>query len=319
MSSRSFAKKIADHLDIELSEHEEHVFEDGEVYLKSNQNIRGCDVYVVVSLYSDDQENVNQKLFKLAFFIGSLKDASADRITAVIPYMAYARQDRKDKSRSPITTKYVAMILESVGTDRVLMMDVHNAGAEQNAFRIPIDILEAKKLLVDKCVEELSLENFADDELALLVPDTGGRERVENFRDILSDKIQKDIHTYQLDKRRINRKVTASRIGGDIKGKKLLIVDDMIASGGTIKKAKDVIEDAGGHLWGIAATHGLFVGGINENIAGISRVFVTDTIDSFRLNDQNKKNLRIVSTDKMFSKAIRRIHSGQGSISELLS
>ena len=318
MSSKPFAKKIADHLDIELSEHEEHVFEDGEVYLKSNQNVRGCDVYVIVSLFSDEQENVNQKLFKLAFFIASLKDASADRITAVIPYMAYARQDRKDKSRSPITTKYVAMILESVGTDRVLMMDVHNAGAEQNAFRIPIDILEAKTLLVDKCVEELSFE-IDDDRFALLVPDTGGRERVENFRDVLSDRLQKDIHTYQLDKRRIDRKVTASRIGGDVKGKKLLIVDDMIASGGTIKKAKDVIEDAGGLLWGIAATHGLFVGKINENLRDIPRVFVTDTIDSFRLDDSNKRNLRIVNTDKMFSKAIRRIHSGQGSISELLS
>ena len=132
-----------------LSAHEERDFEDGEHKTRPLENVRGCEVFVIQSLYSEPGLSVNDKLCRLLFFIGALKDASARSVTAVLPYLGYARKDRKTKARDPVTTRYMAQLLEAVGTDRVLTLDVHNLAAFQNAFRCPTDHLEAKNLFVE--------------------------------------------------------------------------------------------------------------------------------------------------------------------------
>src|SRR5262245_22513629 len=132
-STRDFAEKVSVHLGIPLSAHEEREFEDGEHKARPLANVRGRDVFVIESLYSDSTQSVNDKLCRFLFFLGALRDASAGRVTAVIPYLCYARKDRKSKPRDPVTTRYVAALFEAVGVDRSINLDVHNLSAYTNA------------------------------------------------------------------------------------------------------------------------------------------------------------------------------------------
>lgn len=140
---QSFGEATARQLDATLSEHEQRDFEDGEHKIRPTVCVRGEDVYVIDSLYGDDNETVNDKLCRMAFFTGAVRDAGAERVTAVVPYLCYSRKTRKTKPRDPITTRYVAQILEAVGVNCVVTMDVHNLAAFHNAFRIPTIHLEA--------------------------------------------------------------------------------------------------------------------------------------------------------------------------------
>ena len=147
-ASRDFGEKVCAHLHLPLSAHEEREFEDGEHKARPLVSVRGKDVFVIQSLYGDAHQSVNDKLCRFLFFLGALRDASAARITAVIPYLCYARKDRKSKPRDPVTTRYVAAVFEAMGIDRAVTLDVHNLTAFQNAWRISVDHLEAKKLFV---------------------------------------------------------------------------------------------------------------------------------------------------------------------------
>ena len=145
-SSRDFGEGVAARLSIPLSPHEEREFEDGEHKTRPLIRVRGKDVFVIQSLFGDSRQSVNDKLCRLLFFLGALRDASAGRVTAVLPYLCYARKDRKSKARDAVTTRYVATFFEAVGVNRVLVLDVHNVAAFQNAWRAPTDHLEAKNL-----------------------------------------------------------------------------------------------------------------------------------------------------------------------------
>ena len=147
-TSRDFGEKVAKHLGIALSAHEERDFEDGEHKVRPLMNVRGQDVFVIQSLYGEPGASVNDKLCRLLFFIGALKDASAERVTAVVPYLCYARKDRQTKSRDPVTTRYIAHLFEAMRCDRVVTLDVHNLAAFQNAFRCPTEHLEGKNIFV---------------------------------------------------------------------------------------------------------------------------------------------------------------------------
>ena len=147
-ASRAFGEAVAARLAVALAPHEERDFEDGEHKARPLVSVRGSDVFVIHSLYGDATQSANDKLVRLLFFIGALKDAAAARVTAVVPYLAYARKDRKSKSGDPVTTRYVAGLFEAVGTDRVVTLDVHNLAAFQNAFRCRTEHLEANSLFV---------------------------------------------------------------------------------------------------------------------------------------------------------------------------
>jgi ribose-phosphate pyrophosphokinase len=315
-ATQKFAEVVAEHLDISLSKHIERYFPDKEPYVRADENVRGCDVYIIQSLYTDEQETVNDKFVKLLYFIGSLKDASAERVTVVIPYFGYQRQDRKTESRASITTKYVAMMLESVGANRILSMDVHSLSVFQNSIRIPTDHLEAKNLLVEEVSKELRNKS---EEIAVLSPDSGGSGRADRFRNKLAVKLGRKVDLVHLDKIREGSVVHGTRISDDVNGWLIIAVDDMISSGSTLGKCVETVEKYGGTLWAACATHGLFVGDVNSNLAKMNKVIVTDTIAcTNRLSDTIKEKLKVLSATRLFAKAIRRIHDEGGSISDLL-
>lgn len=320
--SKNFAEQVCKYLSIPLAHHVEKDFEDSELYARAGENVRGSDVYVIHSLYGDNHMSAGEKLTSLAFFCGSLKDASASRVTVVTPYLAYARQDRKTESRAPIGTKYVAQILESMGVQRLLTMDVHNLAAFQNAFRIPTDNLEAKLLFVNYFAEQKDLPN----NLIVLSPDSGGMHRARRFRESLEKRLSKinQIGIAYLDKERIaaTGALKGDKIIGDVKDKNVIIIDDMIASGSTIKKSAEAIAAHGGQVYAVCATHGLFIGEAPENLKGIPNIVIADTVPPFRMmepdvDDSIQKALRTIPTAELFANAIRRNHDGD-SISQLL-
>ena len=310
-ASKEYAIKVADFLDAPLSPHVERNFDDGEPYIRSEVNVRGYDVFVIQSLYADERESVADKFMKLLFFINSLRDASARRITAVIPYFAYQRQDRKIISREGIYTKYTAQLMESVGVDRVLTMDVHNLAAFQCSFRIPTDHLECRNLFV-----QYFLENLKDPaNLTILSPDSGGIGRVRNLRNKLSHELGVEIETASVDKTHEGNFIKANKVIGNIEGRRVIIYDDMFSSFKSVIEACSAVKEAGGEVEAAVATHGLFVGNAVENLSNFEKpVIVSDTIP-LRFGDR----LQVVETTQFFAKAIRRIHEEEGgSISELL-
>ena len=177
-ASGDFGAAVARALAVPLAPHEERGFEDGEHKCRPLANVRGRDVFVVHSLYGEAGESGNDKLCRLLFFIGALKDAAAARVTALVPYLCYSRKDRKSKPRDPVTTRYVAALFEAVGTDHIVTLDVHNLAAYQNAFRCGTDHLEARRLFVESLAPRV-----ADAAVTVVSPDVGGVKRADALRD----------------------------------------------------------------------------------------------------------------------------------------
>jgi ribose-phosphate pyrophosphokinase len=316
-ASRVFAEKVADYLKVTLSEHEERDFEDGEHKIRPLTNVRGADVFIIQSLYTDQKQSVNDKLCRLLFFIGALHDASAARITTVIPYLAYARKDRKTQPRDPVTLRYLAQILESVGTDHIVTIDVHNLAAYQNAFRCHADHLEAASLFISH------LKPYLQDERKLTVvsPDVGGEKRAELFRQALVRVLEREVSFAFFEKARALAVLRAGRLVGEVAGNTVVIVDDLISTGKTLSHAAKICKEAGAKKVYAAATHGIFVSPA-ENILSeeaLDRILVTDTIPPFRLSHQLlEKKLDILPASRLFAEAIKRIHE-EGSIVDLLT
>jgi ribose-phosphate pyrophosphokinase len=318
--TEGFARSVAEYLEIPISAHTEDYWDDGEFYVKSDVNVRSCDCYVISSLYSDDKDSVSAKTMKLMYFVGSLFDASACRITVVCPYLGFARQDRKHESRAPVYTKYFARMLSSMHCNRLLTMDVHNIAAMNNAFQdMQTDNLEAKNLLADTIAKEIRASGLKSDDICFLAPDSGAMKRAEKARDAVAHRLDDSfIDLVSIDKKRLGREVKAKKLKGDVQGKKVIVIDDMISTGSSMSKAQEIVEENGGELWAVAVTHGLFVGKANEYMARIPRIIVSDTVRPWRLTPENKKKVRVVDTTRMFAQAIRRTHEDGGSISELL-
>ena len=312
-ASRDFGQRVADALGIELSQHEEREFEDGEHKARPLVSVRGRDVYVVHSLYGDALQSVNDKLVRLLFFLGALRDASAGRITAVLPYLCYARKDRRTKPRDPVSTRYLATVLEAVGADRAMTLDVHNLAAYENAFRIRADHLEAKKLFVDYFAPML-----AGEEVAVVSPDVGGVKRAEAFREALERRLNRSVGRAFMEKQRSGGVVSGDRLVGEVSGRVVIIIDDLISSGTTLARAAAAC--TGARRIYAAASHGLFAEKAGEVLGAspIEGLIVTDTVPPFRLAaGAARDKLEVLGTAPLFAEAIRRVHSG-GSIVELL-
>ena len=320
-SSKQYAEKIAAHLNMRLTPHEERFFDDGEFFCRAmdgpDGNVRGHDVFVIQSLYDDNDESVADKFLKLAMMCGSLQTASARDIVAVMPYLAFARQDRKTESRAPICTKIIQRMLKSVGVTRALVIDVHNISAIQNAyaFEIQIDNLECKNLFADWFAENM-LPNY---KVVVLSPDAGGYARADRFRTTLAKRLGREVGIAIFDKLRKNGEATGGNIVGDVDGAQVIILDDLISTAGTMCKAAATVERFGGHTFAMCASHGLYVGDANKHLQKFDAFLVdADTVPPFRLSDENRKKIRVVDTTQMVAEAIRRIHTTTGSISELL-
>lgn len=335
--SRTFGQKVAAHLGIELSAHEEREFEDGEHKVRSQRNVRDRDVYLITSLYGEPGATVNDKLCRLLFFVGALKDAGAGRVTALVPYLCYARKDRKTKARDPVTTRYLACLFEAVGCDRIVTLDVHNLAAFQNAFRCPTEHLEAKQIFAQffgqffgQSISQPYTQSQQPKLPVVIAPDFGGIKRAEAFRQALSQQIQaqakealKELVEVPLafaEKYRSSGVVSGSRLSGDIHGRVAIILDDLISSGTTLARTAQACLQQGASEVYAAATHGVFAPKANEILAipELSGIVVTDTVEPFRLTAQAVRDkLTVLETAPLFAEAIQAMHSG-GSIVALL-
>lgn len=314
-SGHDFGERVSRALGISLGEHEERDFEDGEHKSRPLESVRGRDVFVVQSLYGDARESVNDKLCRLLFFLGSLKEAAAHRVTAVVPYLCYGRKDRQTKSRDPVTTRYVAGLFEAVGTDRVVTMDAHNLAAFQNAFRCGTDHLEATRLFVDWFAPIVG-----EQPVAVVSPDVGGTKRAGRFRDALSRKLNREVGSAFVEKYRSAGVVSGEAVVGEVAGCVAIIIDDLVSTGTTMLRAARSCRELGATQVYAAATHGLFVGDAGEVLGdeALGQMVVTDTIPPFRLQPALlEEKVTLVSAAPLCAEAIRRIHSG-GSIVELI-
>lgn len=292
-SNPTLAQEICRYLGIPLGEAEVKTFSDGEVAVEIAENIRGRDVFIVQSTCPP----VNDNLMELLIMIDAARRASAGRITAVIPYYGYARQDRKVAPRQPISAKLVANLITVAGASRVLTMDLH-AGQIQGFFDIPVDNLYARPVLL-----QYIRENFRDD-LVVVSPDAGGVERARAFAKRL------DASLAIIDKRRERANVAeVMNIIGDVQGKVAVIVDDMVDTAGTLTKAAEALMDKGAKEVYGCCTHPVLSGKAVERIENspIRELIVTDTIP---LSPEAAKcpKIKVLSVAKLFGEAMKRIH-----------
>jgi ribose-phosphate pyrophosphokinase len=301
-------RQIAAALGQPLAAHEERDFEDGEHKARPLDNVRGTDVYVVQSLHGGPAGSANDKLCRLLFFIGALKDAGAARVTALTPYLCYARKDRRTKPGDPVTTRYVASLFEAVGTDAVVTLEVHNPAAFENAFRCPTVALTAAPLFVAYG------RALAHERLCVVSPDAGGVKRAELFREALEAAIGRPVGKGFAEKHRSAGVVTGDLFVGDVEGATALVIDDLISTGGTLLRAARAARKAGARRVVALVAHGLFMPGAAGVIAdpAIDRVAVTDTVPPFRLGaDARLDKIDTLPAAPLLAETVRRLHRGQ--------
>lgn len=302
-SNKALTNDICKFLKVKLADASIDHFSDGEIRIKLNANVRGHDVFVVQPTCAPSNEN----LMELLIMIDALKRASAQRITAVLPYFGYARQDRKDQPRVPITAKLVANLLTVAGADRVLTIDLH-AGQIQGFFDIPLDHLFAFTIF-SEYIKKLKL----DDNLVIVSPDVGGIKTARAYAKRLKCSLA------IVDKRRVNdRQAEVMHIMGDVKGKNAVITDDMVATAGSLVEAVDAIKKAGAKDVYAMITHAVLCGPAIERLkkSHLKELVVTDTIP---LPEEKKlSNIKVLSVASLLGEAIKRIHDEE-SISVLFS
>lgn len=287
------ASEIVDYLKIPLGVAQVKRFSDGETWVEIEENVRGADVFVIQPTCYPANEN----LMEFLIMVDALKRASADRITAVMPYYGYARQERKVKPRTPISAKLVADIITAAGVDRMLSVDLH-AGQIQAFFDIPFDHLYAKPVLISY------LEKMVRDDTVVVAPDAGGAERARSYGKSLSAPLA------LIDKRRAGPNVSeVMHIIGDVDGKTAIIIDDMIDTAGTMVEAAVVLKKNGAKAVYACCTHPVFSGPAIERIqgSGLEEVIVTNTIP---LSSGAKKcpKIKVLSIAGLLGEAIKRIN-----------
>jgi ribose-phosphate pyrophosphokinase len=306
--SRPFAQRVADRIGVPLAPHEERDFEDGEHKARPLQSVRGHDTYVLHSLYGDDSQSANDKLCRMLFFCGALRDAGASSVTAVTPYLCYARKDRRTKTNDPIVTRYVAALFEAVGIDRVIGVEMHNVAAFENAFRCPTLHVEFAPLIAGHFAALLR-----DVPVVAVSPDAGGAKREERFRQELQLLTGKDVGSAFMEKSRSAGVVTGEVLAGDVRGKVAVIVDDLISTGGTLVRAARACRAAGATRVFTAAAHGLFIAGAPALLAepAIDAIVVANTVPAFRVRgDAATKRLTILDASDAVAAAIASCRDG---------
>jgi len=294
-ANRKLAEEISSYLNIPLTPIEISRFNDGEIYVKIKESIRGADVYVI----QPTSPPTNENLVELLIITDALKRASAKEITAIIPYYGYARQDRKATPREPITAKLVADLLTVAGINRVVTFDLH-VDQIQGFFNIPLDNLELIPTIADYLLDK-GIEN-----VVVVSPDTGGAKRARQLAKLL------DAPIAIIDKRRPKPgEASIMNIIGEVEGKNAILVDDMIDTAGTITKAAEALVEKGAQDVYICATHPVFSGPAVERLSSdkISEVIVTNTI---QIPEEKKlSKIKIISVASLLAESIRRISEGQ--------
>ncbi len=314
MSGR-FAAAVCARIGIEPARLEEREFSDGEHKIRPLESVRGEDVYVIQSLCGGAGASANDRILRLAFLLGALRDAGAERLTAVLPYLAYARKDRRTKARDPVSIRYLAEMLEAVGIERIVTLDVHNLAAYQNAFRCRSEHLEAKNLFVEHLAGR-----FGSDDVAVVSPDVGGVKRATAFRESLEAALGREVSDAFINKKRSRDVVSGDTLVGDVEGRAAVILDDLISTGTTIVRAAAACRRAGASRVLACATHGLFVDPAGEklDVPELDGITVTDSVEPIgRLSRAFSEKLTTLSVAPLFAEAIRCLHA-DGSLVELL-
>lgn len=306
-ATAALGNDVAAALGASLAAHEERDFEDGEHKTRPLDAVRGRDVYVVQSLHGGPAESAGDKLVRLLFFIGALTDAGAARVTALVPYLAYGRKDRRTKPHDPVNTRYVAQMFEAVRTDAIVTLEVHNPAAFENAFRIPTVALTAAPLFVDYA------KRLAAEKLCVVSPDLGGGKRAELFREALEAAVGQPVGRAFAEKHRSAGVVSGDMFVGEVEGATALVIDDLISTGGTLLRAAQAARRAGAKKVIALVTHGLFMPGAAEVIAdpAIDRFVVTDSVPPFRLDPAARGKIDMLRVAPLLAETVRRLHEGR--------
>jgi ribose-phosphate pyrophosphokinase len=296
-------RAVCKYLEIPLGGAEIERFADGEKVIRIEDDVRGRDCFVLQSTCRP----VDEHLVELLIYLDCLRRASAKRITAVVPYFGYARQDRKDEGRVPITAKLVANIITAAGADRVLAIDLH-AAQVQGFFDIPVDHLSGE-LVLSRYFRDKKIGN-----LTIVSPDVGNMKIASRYADRLSGELA-IVHK----KRVSGSEAIAQEIIGDVKGRNIVMCDDIIATAGTICSAAKLVKDRGAEKIYIGATHGVFAGQALERLkeAPIDEIVVTDTIPLTQ-EARDRGDIKVLSVSSMLGEAIKRIHRNE-SVSNLFT
>lgn len=300
--SANLGARIAGQFELDLSPHEEREFPDGEHKVRPLVEVFGRRVYVVHSLYSDSSQSVNDKLCRLLFFIAALRDAGVDFVTAVVPFMAYARKDKRTKRNDPVTTRYVANLFSSVRVDSVITLGVHNRAAQENAFQCLYRDLDAADLFADYFAPLV-----ANEAVTVVAPDTGAVKGARRFQQALSER-RVDAAFAFMTKTRSQDIVTSSHLFGDVKDRSAIVYDDLISSGTTIRNAAQNCRGLAKDIW-VAATHGAFTEGAEDLLGfdALRRVVVSNSVISDRVDQQAWcKRLHVIDSSGLFVDFISR-------------
>ena len=295
-SNLSLAEKIADTLGQKLGNISIRTFSDGEIWVKYEENIRGCDVFIIQST-----NGPSENIMELALLVDAAVRASADTVTVVMPYFGYGRQDRKDQPRVPISSRVIVDILTALGSDRIITLDLHSTQI-QGFANIPFDNLYSRSVLY----EAIKDEKLEPKNSVVLAPDIGSVKMSQSYAKTLG------MHFALIDKRRFApNQAEINHLIGDLKDMDVLIIDDMIDTAGTIVNAAEAAMDAGAKSVIVVATHGVLSGPAINRLSHsvIKKIIITDTISIDKEKQIDK--IKIVSVADIFSKAVSRIHNGE--------
>lgn len=294
---------------VDCAPHEERDFEGGEHKTRPLVSVRGQDVHILHGLQAGQGASVNDRLVRLLFFVATCKQNGARRVTAVVPYLAYSRKDRQTKPRDPVTTRYMAALFEAAGADAVVTLDVHTPIAFQNAYRIAAFNLVTTELFAADIAARSGRE-----EIAVVSPDGGGVKRAELLREAVERRAGRPVGFGLMEKRRSAGTVSGSLFAGDVEGRVVHIVDDMICGGDTILRAAGAIRARGAREVHACATHGLLAPGAGQRLsaAGLDSVTLSDSVAPLAAAEAEALGgrLRVLTVAPLIAATLRALHAG---------
>jgi len=309
--SQALAPAIGEAAQLPLAVLEERRFEGGEFKIRPLQSVRGRVAYVYQSLAGIGDMSASERLLRLLFLLNTLRDGGASQCVALIPYLAFARKERRTQLRDPVNTRYVAQLLETSGADRIVALDVHNPAALDNAFRIPVDHLSALPMMVDHFATRLP-----GAELVIVSPVVGGIKRSQLFREMLEKRSGREVELAFIEKRRALGVVSGGTLVGNTAGRTVIVLDDLCATGGTLLRAAEVCRRSGAGEIHVAVTHVPLATGLEALLAAgnIDGIVTTDSVGvlpAMRAALNTAPKLVTLSIAPLFGEALRRVLAGK--------